>query len=191
MGGRFDNVAGVIAMARGPKLYSRLPGRPVTGFGVKMLWQGPDHLLWVERSLGQETYKRFYYKDIQAVTMRRTRRHHLWNGLWGTFALLFGLIVIGASGPAYFSTFMATLFAALLIVNLILGPACRVHLQTAVQIHPVSSLRRVRTARKAMRRIKALVEAEQGRLEPNDLRLPDTTMEARHVPSAGGFNIAD
>jgi hypothetical protein len=47
-------------------------------------------------------------------------------------------------------------------VNLLLGPCCRVFLQTAVQRQRLGTLRRVRTAAKTMDRIKALVEAQQG-----------------------------
>jgi hypothetical protein len=156
-------------MARRKKDYIRLPGRPFTGFGTKMLWQGPDHLLWVERYMGQETYRRFYYKDIQALVMRRTRRHYLWNAVWGAFALLFGLMVVNASGPAYAALFLTGIFTALLLGSLFLGPSCEVHVQTAVQIHRLTSLRRVRSGRKVMSRVKPLIEAVQGPLDPTDL----------------------
>lgn len=152
-------------MARKDKTYQKLPGASLNLFSAPSLWQGVDHLLSVEAVLFQERYKRFYYKDIQAVVMSRTKRHLVWSSIWGGLALAFALIVIFSSGTAYVSSGFLALFAALLIVNFMMGPACRVHIQTAVQIQHLRSLKRMPSANKAMNRIKLLVEAAQGKLD--------------------------
>jgi hypothetical protein len=74
-------------MTKNIERYKKLPGRHVSIFGVKCLWQGPDHLLWVEAALGQEHYRRFYYKDIQAIVLQRTSRHNYWSVAWGVLSL--------------------------------------------------------------------------------------------------------
>jgi hypothetical protein len=152
-------------MAKKNKTYKKLPGFALNLFSAPSLWQGMDHLLSVEAVLFQERYKRFYYKDIQAVVMNRTKRHHVWSAIWGGLALVFALIVIFSTGAAYVSSGFMALFGALLIVNFMMGPACRVHIQTAVQIQHLRSLKRMKSAAKAMHRIKLLVEAAQGKLD--------------------------
>ncbi len=152
-------------MARKERIYRRLPGRPFSPFGVSSFWHGPDHLLLVESAFFKERYRRFYYKDIQAVVMHRTSLHWVWTALWSGLALLFGIIVFMTPGTHYVSATLLAISLAALAVNLILGPCCRVFLQTAVQRQHLRTLKRVRAAAKTMDRIKSLVEAQQGTWE--------------------------
>jgi len=149
-------------MARKERKYKRLPGRPFTPFDVRSLWQGPDHLLWVESVFFKENYKRFFYSDIQCAILRRTDTRMLWSFIWGTLALICGLIAFLVPGTPYVSATFTAIFLLALGINLAWGPSCTVYLQTAVQVQKISSLKRVRTALKTMARIKALVEAVQG-----------------------------
>jgi hypothetical protein len=168
----FFQIAGnrTTIMARKERKYKRLPGRPVTPFEARSLWQGPDHLLWVESVFFKERYKRFYYTDIQAVVLQRTGMHRFWSGIWGSLTLLCGLIASLMTGPPLISGAFTAIFLLLLVTNILLGPACKVYLQTAVQLHRISSLVRVRTARKTVDRIKTLVEAVQGPWDKNSLK---------------------
>src|SRR5580698_2302749 len=52
------------------------------------LWLGGDHLLLVETSGFTENYKRFYFRDIQAITVQETRRGQVWNFIRGGVLLL-------------------------------------------------------------------------------------------------------
>jgi hypothetical protein len=149
-------------MARKERKYKRMPGRPFAPFEVRSLWQGPDHLLWVETVFFKEYYKRFSYADIQSIILQRTDAHVLWSCIWGILALICGLIAFLVTDTPFISGFLTMLFLMLLGANVVLGPACTVYLQTAAQVQKISSLKRVKTARKAMARIKALVEAAQG-----------------------------
>ena len=149
-------------MARKEHKYKRLPGRPFAPFGVRSLWQGPDHLLWVESVFFRENYKRFFYSDIQSVILQRTDSHMLWSCVWGALALICGLIAFLVPGTPYASATLAALFLLALGINLARGASCTVYLQTAAQVQRISSLNRVRTAQKTMARIKERVETIQG-----------------------------
>jgi hypothetical protein len=152
-------------MARKERKYRRLPGRPFSLFDIRSLWQGPDHLLWVESVFFSEHYKRFFFKDIQSVVIQRNGRHWLWTAVWGGLALTCGLPAVLLSGTHSVIAVFALLFLLALLVNLALGPGCSVYLQTAVQVQKLTNLNRVRTARKAIGRIKPLIEAVQGSLK--------------------------
>src|SRR5271157_5492261 len=55
------------AMTTKPQ-YSRLPGR--SGIFVRgSLWMSADHLLSVRRNPFSESYRRFYFGDIQAIVV--------------------------------------------------------------------------------------------------------------------------
>ena len=172
-------------MARKEREYKRLPGRPFSLFDVRSLWQGPDHLLWVETVFFKENYKRFFYKDIQALVMQRVNTHILWTFIWGAPALICGLLAYLLPGTSYVSGTFAVIFFLATAVNLAMGPACSVQLQTAVQIHTLTSLKRIRTARKTMARIKELVEAVQGPWERQNQPAARQSADASSAPATG------
>lgn len=151
-------------MARKNRKYKRLPGRPFALFGARSLWQGDDHLLWVESVFFMENYKRFFYRDIQSIVVQRGGVHTLWSAIWGVPAFICCLVAFLVQGTPYVSGIFASVFLLALGINLVLGPSCSVYLQTGVQIQKIESLKRIRTARKAIARIKELVEAAQGPL---------------------------
>src|SRR5436305_13755595 len=76
------------------KEYQRLTrARPRSRFAVvssgnSSLWLGKDHLLCIDTNGYTETYKRFYFRDIQALVIRKTERHK-----W--MALIFALLAVG------------------------------------------------------------------------------------------------
>src|SRR6185503_16307515 len=78
-------------MSRGAKVYRRLPGRESGLLSYSRLWLGPDHLLLARTTFFSEEYKRFYFRDIQAIVMRKTRRHLFWGWMC---AALFGLCTV-------------------------------------------------------------------------------------------------
>lgn len=151
-------------MARKPKTYRKLAG---SGFSTMLrhsLWEGPDHLLWVESAVFQENYRRFYFQDIKSVVLRRTGRRTAWTWGLGAFLVLFAAITVFSDGVAYFSIFMTALLAILTAAQWLKGPGCRVYLQTAVQTYHLSNLVRMRKALKVMDRIRASAETAQGPL---------------------------
>jgi hypothetical protein len=139
------------------------------------LWLGEDHLLFVDSSGYTETYKRFYFRDIQTVLFQQTKRGLAWNIILGTVAAVV-LIILLATKPAgsfaqwtageitggIFLGGIAGIFALLLLVNVFRGATCKTFLRTAVQIEELPSLCRVRQTRKVLAKIRPHIAAAQG-----------------------------
>lgn len=138
------------------------------------LWLGPDHLLSVDSTGYTETYKRFYFRDIQAVVVQKTKAFQVLNFFLGLAVLVLLLLTIavvpktaaswnseGPAGVIILGIFIG-LFVLFLSLNLIAGPTCKTFLRTAVQIEPLPSLGRVRRMRKVLKKIHPLIVAAQG-----------------------------
>ena len=154
---------------------TRLPGRAarlrVDGTPGGTLWLGPHHLLQVQSGVLREGYRRFAYRDIQAIGVRRTGRGMVYNLILGGTAGLFGLIAViaGLSAPRSVGGVLAVggiagLGLALMLVNIIRGATVRCELRTAVGIYPLPSLSRMGSAQRALEIIRPRVEAAQGAL---------------------------
>lgn len=160
--------------------YKKLPGRGFRTDGTWIalsrtfcrLWLGPDHLLLVDRQGYTETYKRFYFRDIQAVVIRKTNRAAMWNGILGVFTILFGgwsLAVDNVPGRVVL-WIIAGIFAFFLLTNFFGGPTCQTQIKTAVQTEQLPPWNRLRTARKGLDRIRPLLLQAQGEMSAADLR---------------------
>ena len=141
------------------------------------LWLGADHLLVIDSSGYTETYKRFYFQDIQAVTIRLTSRRRIWNWALGALTAVcvagygYGLAVmpnpnLAASSPLFG---FALIFAVPLLINNLLGATCACQLQTAVQTEPLPSLCRLRKTRRILDRLRPLIAQAQGQLAPEEI----------------------
>jgi len=138
------------------------------------LWLGKDHLLGVDSSGYTETYKRFYFRDIQAVTLMGTKRRAIWNWVLGLLTTIFLLFLLASLpytgstgsnsnlGEIVFFAFLGFVFAVPFLINNLLGPSCICHLRTAVQIEELPSLCRVRKTRRVLEQIRPLIIAAQG-----------------------------
>lgn len=170
-------------MSKEPQTYRRLPGKGATATAYHRLYQGPDHLLQVSSTGYSESYKRFYFRDIQAVIVQRTSLGKVLNWVFGGLTVLclvfWGLVVsesvaygfgegIG-SGYGVLAVLFTPVSIIPCIVNFVLGPTCECIVRTAVQVERLPTLRRVRRAEKVLDQIKALIEAEQGQLAPEEL----------------------
>jgi hypothetical protein len=142
--------------------YKRLPGRSNGFLNSATLWEADDHLLLVESHRVSESYRRFFYRDIQAVVICRTE-----SGLM--MSLVLGLLaaVLGASGymvgdvAGVTMGVFAGVFLLFALLNLLGGPTCRCTLRTAVQTQHLPSLNRLRKARKALARLQPKIAAFQ------------------------------
>jgi len=149
-------------MAKAPRIYRRLPGRGTSLAHYVRLYQGPDHFLQVLSTGFNETYKRFYFRDIQAIIIEKKFWHLAWSAFWLMLAVPFILIALSASGTAELGfASVAGLFIALFGVNLFVGPSCLCYIQTAVQVEKLPTIKRVRAARKFIARIHAELMAAQ------------------------------
>ena len=161
--------------------YQKLPGRGLTWTGFSRVWLGADHVLLVRGHTWTESYRRFFFHDIQALLVRRTHAGKIWNAVWGGAAAFFAIIALMLDGTA--SLVVAGLgapFAVGLLVNLALGPTCACHIRTAVQTERLSALNRVRAARQFIARVEPLIAAAQQANAPENFpaelaRLHDTS----------------
>ena len=165
-------------MTSAPPAYRKLPGRGIAFSGIGRLWIAEDHVLEAEWLLFHERYRRFFLKDIAAIVVRRSKARLYWNiahgvlgfggaalagGLWwgGTFVneeagRMMLRVLAGMVAP------FALLFIVFFLINSLLGPTCRCHLQTtAAGWHPLAAPTRLRSARRLLARLTPLVEAAQ------------------------------
>jgi hypothetical protein len=131
------------------------------------LWLGEDHLLCIDSNHFAETYKRFRFRDIQAITIRKTRKREFWNFVLSLTILLFIGILL-TSSDTYWWVGTITVLGVPLIFNNILGPTCTAYLRTAVQLEELPSLNRIGRADKVLGRIRPLIAAAQGELSSED-----------------------
>jgi hypothetical protein len=152
-------------MPRGEKVYRRLSGRGAGLLSYSRLWLGPDHLLLVRTAFFSEEYKRFYFRDIQAVVTRRTERREILTVILVFATVVFGVLAAftDAGWQAFLVVMTVTLFVALLI-NWLCGPTCVCHLRTAVQTEELSPLKRFRATRRFIDKLKPNIERAQGPL---------------------------
>ena len=162
--------------------YTRLPARGRKGFGLLdpgryELHLGPDHVLHLCRGLFKETYKRFYFDDVQAVVVSRTSTRGSMNlflavlslvsvFLAVTVTIVFSLDVLSTAAVL---ALLAGIPLLLLAWNTALGPTCRCRLYTAVQTEDVTAMSRMRRAEATLAILGPLIEAAQGRLTPEAL----------------------
>jgi len=164
-------------MATPEREYTRLPGsgRRRQGFisAVSLrsrLWLGKDHLLSVDSKNYSEDYKRFYFRDIQAVIIRKTRNGAIGNIVLGFLA---GAGVLGfittSGGPAIFWAIFAGFWIFWILINTAYGPTCVSHLKTAVQTEELPSLRRLRRSQKVLARLRPFIAQAQGEIPREDI----------------------
>ena len=131
------------------------------------LFLGDDHLLHVSNQRFTESYKRFYFRDIQALVWTQNGRRNTYNLillLCGFGAALLSL-ALGAADPAT-GVISMIVFVLLLggagAVNTARGPTCICHIKTAVHTERLASIRRVRTAESVFAQVSPLITAAQG-----------------------------
>jgi len=164
--------------------YQRLTrARTRAGFAVvsaarSSLWLGTDHLLCVVSTGYSENYKRFYFRDIQAIVIQKTERRKVWNWALGTPTVIclavwgFNLLLSRGSiglGANLMGTIGTLAFALPLAINNALGPTTIGYLRTAVQTEELPSLSRLRRVRRVLARLRPLITQAQGQLAPEEI----------------------
>ncbi|HEY4300612.1 MAG TPA: hypothetical protein VGM73_07055 [Candidatus Didemnitutus sp.] len=131
------------------------------GIGATQLWMAGEHLLLVRTVVWSESYRRFYFRDIQAILLVHTSRRLYWN--LGLLGLAFVVLMIShAAGGQWISdAIIGAIFLPLLVRNNVLGSGCRVVLTTAVQDEAIPCLRRLRQARRVIATLTPLIKAAQ------------------------------
>ena len=149
------------------KTYRKLPGKKRNFWGNSTLWRGEDHLLLINIRGYREEYKRFYFRDIQAII---TRKIEYFKNI--CIALAMAFVALGAfMGMAiyweslgwaiFFGTF--SLFFLLFFCNhLLFGSSCESYIKTAVQIEKIPSFHRMAIVDKVMQELRPVIEKAQG-----------------------------
>jgi hypothetical protein len=186
-------------MASTPKLYRRLPGTGYQILGRRIqLWEGAEHLLLVEWDGHREYYKRFDYRDIQAIIIRKTKAFMIRNAIFGSLFFLFaaGALATSELEGRIFLIIISAIVGIFLLANAIAGPSCRCSIRTAVQTNELLSLNRFRSTRKVLARLRPLIAAAQGELTPEEIaarmreRQPTPTV-ASDIPAPTSVIIDD
>jgi hypothetical protein len=160
--------------------YRKLPGTRRGFFQKSSVWAGPDHLLLVRGSRFRDEYKRFYYRDVQAIAVARAPRFHI-----STRAVAIALVcwvaaamvqmwVRRVSGIRLFGVIYPPVVVyggILVLVGLILAiiwayvsgkESCRCRIYTAVSGDELPSVYRMWTARKFLAEVEPLIAQTQG-----------------------------
>ena len=182
-------------MADQPDKYYRLPGRRLSPFVARYsLWLGRDHLLCVSKRGYSESYRRYYYRDVQALIIQQTERGRTLNVAFACLAVFTAILLVslslppvGIGGMMFAVAPLCVIFLALLAINILRGPTCVCHLRTAVHVEPLTSLGRVRAARTAVDLLRPLIERAQGGplgLEELSTKTAEMAQAVRSEPAA-------
>jgi hypothetical protein len=163
--------------------YVRLPGGYRGFFRKASLWEGADHILSVKGTRFNEEYRRFYYRDIQAIIVEKRARAGSW-GWWIVLAILFVIALISSSekDPPYAWVGLLALSLLLAVrLYLALRRSCRWSIQTAVSNEKLPSLFRRKATDAAIARLRERIAAEQGEL-PAEITQPEEDVPAAVRP---------
>jgi len=146
------------------QIYRKLPGRRRGFVFSASLWTGADHLLSVRNARFQEQYKRFYFRDIQAIVITKAARWTISAPmLTAVLLLLIALLFVHVLRPVW-DGWIWLLLAALAAawIYLSLAQSCTCRLYTAVSREDLPSLYRMWTARKALAELERRIAEAQG-----------------------------
>lgn len=137
------------------------------------LWLGKDHLLCLETSgySYTESYKRFYFRDIQTIIIQKNSARNVRSLIYGGLTMLLLIIGLAAADSVagrviYLS--VAGIFLIAAVINFLLGPMCVCQVRTAVQTESLPLIR-VRRAQKFVERMRPLIAAAQGQLTSEEI----------------------
>ena len=159
--------------------YRRLPGR--SGFFVRnSLWIGADHVLSVRRNPSSESYRRYYFADIQAIVLTELpNATALYGYIAGATLILVACTSIYEGHPVW-----GTLCAVLALVVSWPRPDCACYLKTSVSTDKLPSLWRLRNASKTVALLKTEIERTQGSVsaEAMEVGLPQVRARVSTAP---------
>lgn len=159
-------------MSKTPEIrYTRLPGKGLRRQGflaiVRIyctLWLAQDHILSIDSRVFAEDYKRFYFRDIQAIITQRTNRGKVWNLIFIALIGLFMFIALRGEETVTIILWLgvAGIFGIALLINWLRGPTCTCQIITAVQQETLPSLDRLKTAERVIKILKRHIQEAQG-----------------------------
>jgi hypothetical protein len=142
--------------------YRRLPGRYRTPLSASSVWLGSDHLLLVNSTRISESYKRFYYRDIQAIVVNRRIESMVRDAL-----IIITLVVVAILNYSnVYVTIPCGIALAIFLVWRLRSPRCITQLSTALQTERLRSLHRVSIAKRAIAEIEPYIAEAQKDIVP-------------------------
>jgi hypothetical protein len=169
-------------MIRSEKEYIRLPGGAISLRTRARLYMGKDHLLSLLNTGYTESYKRFYFKDIQAIVAQKTGDGTLWSIVHAIFTVAWILIALIIDEPVLsfvFGWIPAGIFLVLFLGNLLSGPTCVSYIYTAVTKEKLRSLSRLRKAQSVMNTLRPFIDNAQGKFTSEEIRIKTTQMQGK------------
>ncbi|MCL2701860.1 MAG: hypothetical protein FWE88_09255 [Phycisphaerae bacterium] len=147
--------------------YQHVVGR--RWFAGQSVYLADEYLLCVNGGTFQETYRRFYYRDIQAILLRRTGGTVVESLL--LILVLVLAFILAASVPDSIWLWLAAIMPVVMILvwTLLSEGRCVCYIQTPVSIQrlPVTTFR---AAKKLLAELSPRIEAVQGPSSPADLQ---------------------
>jgi hypothetical protein len=144
--------------------YHKLPGRRRGFISSASLWTGADYLLSVKSDRLREDYKRFYFRDIQAIVITKVPRFAVSTRALALGAtLLIAILIARRRSPGL--TIGLWLLAAGLVacwIYICAAHSCACRLYTAVSREDLPSIYRMWTARKVLAELEPRIEQAQG-----------------------------
>jgi hypothetical protein len=145
--------------------------------GRSSLWIGRDHLLQVSSGFVGESYRRWYWRDMQGLVARTSVKRLGWNIFWTVLAVLglsatagLSTLAIGGANNAvqviFWTLTTITGVASLLCVtgivtNSLLGPTCVVQVHTIHGPKEIPALTRRREFQLVTQTLRPMIEAAQ------------------------------
>jgi hypothetical protein len=145
--------------------YAPVKGCQHRGFfgGLSRLWLAADHLLLVRNEGWKESYRKFYFQDIQALVVAENKQRRNLN-ITILFIILFLLVLAGLfdenMGAVLFLS-IASAFLIVLFVNWLKGPTCTAQIITAVQTTSLPC-KRLAVAQRLQKKLTASITEMQG-----------------------------
>ncbi|MFP4541538.1 MAG: hypothetical protein ACLFR7_07905 [Opitutales bacterium] len=146
-----------------------------------------EHALLAVTGFYKQRYRRFAYRDIEALIIQPTSHQTAWTvGL--AIALVVGLLMLGLGSGGVVRVVGSIVSAASvvgLVVNLAMGPTCRTFLQSRVQRLRLGNVTRRTKAERLRAALWPRLEAVQGRVSAAEVRAwADALQRAREAAAA-------
>lgn len=159
------------------KEYTKLAGPGLMAY--QRLYKGPDHFLVIE-GVYQETYRRLFYRDIQALIYSPKKAGTITTWISALCFLICLLGIVTNSDSDLFAVWVvfATISGIVLLFSAIAGGTCSFAIKTPAQTLVLRGVSARRKARKLMRKVAEIVESVQGPLTQEAL---DESFSRSHV----------
>ena len=147
-------------------------------FSSSRSYLGDDHLLSVNQFFCSEYYRRFFFKDIQAIVVRPTHWGYFTMSMSALMALLFlvlSLFSIQSDSTPYqaFVLIMLIYFLVMAVRCILRGPTCHVIIRTALQTERVRSFQYLKSTEFSLVILVERIEGLQGTLAREELEFSE------------------